>query len=159
MDKLLQQCEHGFWVVFGREVACLGQFEDWCVGKPGWRIMASGRWDWRLSWQPRRPEWLRSCPLTALTLALRWRTNSAPRMYSVETSIGSPTGSRGHRGRVQSASDTTAVPEIIAAAADSLRPTATLGLVGAGRRELVLHPVALSFGKTIRGIVKATQCR
>ncbi len=58
------------------------------------------------------------------------------------------------RGGAQYALDTTGVPEVIAAAIDALRPTGTIGLVGAGTRELVLGPSALSAGKNIMGILE-----
>ena len=54
----------------------------------------------------------------------------------------------------QYALDTTAVPEVVAGAVDALRFTGTLGLVGAGSRELVLAPSALSGGKNIMGILE-----
>jgi aryl-alcohol dehydrogenase len=58
------------------------------------------------------------------------------------------------RGGVQYALDTTGVPAIIAAAVDALRPTGTIGLVGAGTRDLVLGPAALSSGKNVMGILE-----
>ncbi|MGQ4601267.1 zinc-binding dehydrogenase [Nocardia sp. R6R-6] len=58
------------------------------------------------------------------------------------------------RGGVQYALDTTGVPAVIADAVDALRPTGTLGLVGAGSRELVFGPSALAGGKNLMGILE-----
>lgn len=57
-------------------------------------------------------------------------------------------------GGAQYALDTTGVPEVIAGAVDALRPTGTIGLVGAGSRDLVLAPAALAAGKNIMGILE-----
>lgn len=58
------------------------------------------------------------------------------------------------RGGAHYALDTTAVPQVIAAGIDALRPTGTIGLVGAGAREIVLAPSALSAGKNVMGILE-----
>lgn len=58
------------------------------------------------------------------------------------------------RGGVQYALDTTGAPAVIAAGVDALRPTGTIGLVGAGSRELVLGPSALAAGKNVMGILE-----
>ena len=50
--------------------------------------------------------------------------------------------------------DTTGVPEVVAGAIDALRPTGTIGLVGAGSRDLVLAPTALAAGKNVMGILE-----
>ncbi|MBN9739138.1 MULTISPECIES: NAD(P)-dependent alcohol dehydrogenase [unclassified Pseudonocardia] len=50
--------------------------------------------------------------------------------------------------------DTTAVPRIISAGIDGLRPTGTIGLVGAGDQDLVLASSALAAGKNIMGILE-----
>jgi len=55
---------------------------------------------------------------------------------------------------VHAALDTTGAPQVIASAIDSLRPTGTVGLVGAATRELVLAPAALAAGKNIMGILE-----
>ncbi|NDV10364.1 NAD(P)-dependent alcohol dehydrogenase [Rhodococcus sp. IEGM 248] len=57
-------------------------------------------------------------------------------------------------GGVHAALDTTGAPQVIASAIDSLRPTGTVGLVGAATRELVLAPAALAAGKNIMGILE-----
>jgi aryl-alcohol dehydrogenase len=57
-------------------------------------------------------------------------------------------------GGAQYALDTTGVPAVIAAAVDALRPTGTLGLVGAGSRDLVLRADALAAGKNLMGILE-----
>ncbi len=57
-------------------------------------------------------------------------------------------------GGVQYALDTTGAPAVIAAGIDALRPTGTIGLVGAGSRELVLAPSALATGKNVMGILE-----
>ncbi|AII10831.1 NAD(P)-dependent alcohol dehydrogenase [Rhodococcus opacus] len=57
-------------------------------------------------------------------------------------------------GGVQFALDTTAVPEVVTSALSALRPTGTLGLVGAGARPVTLAPDALSSGKNIMGILE-----
>jgi aryl-alcohol dehydrogenase len=57
-------------------------------------------------------------------------------------------------GGAHAALDTTGVPQVIASAIDSLRPTGTVGLVGAATRELVLAPAALAAGKNIMGILE-----
>jgi aryl-alcohol dehydrogenase len=54
----------------------------------------------------------------------------------------------------QYALDTTGAPEVILGAIEALRTTGTLGLVGAGSRELVLPPAALSGGKNLMGILE-----
>ncbi|MEB3371345.1 NAD(P)-dependent alcohol dehydrogenase [Saccharopolyspora mangrovi] len=58
------------------------------------------------------------------------------------------------RGGVQYALDTTGAPAVIATGIDALRPTGTIGLVGAGSRELVLAPSALATGKNVMGILE-----
>lgn len=57
-------------------------------------------------------------------------------------------------GGVQYAVDSTAVPSVITSALSALRPTGTLGLVGAGSRPLTLAPDALSSGKNVMGILE-----
>ncbi|MDT2007453.1 NAD(P)-dependent alcohol dehydrogenase [Rhodococcus opacus] len=57
-------------------------------------------------------------------------------------------------GGVHTALDTTGVPQVITSAIDSLRPTGTVGLVGAATRELVLAPAALAAGKNVMGILE-----
>jgi aryl-alcohol dehydrogenase len=57
-------------------------------------------------------------------------------------------------GGARYALDTTGVPAVIAAAVDALRPTGTLGLVGAGSRDLVLRADALAAGKHLMGILE-----
>ncbi|WP_181781979.1 NAD(P)-dependent alcohol dehydrogenase [Pseudonocardia pini] len=61
------------------------------------------------------------------------------------------TGGGAHR-----ALDTTAVPAVIAAGVEGLRPRGTIGLVGAGAgaRDLVLAPSALTMGKSVTGILE-----
>jgi len=54
----------------------------------------------------------------------------------------------------QYALDTTGVPEVITGAVEALRATGTLGLAGAGSREVVLAPSALSGGKNLMGILE-----
>ncbi|POM26530.1 Aryl-alcohol dehydrogenase [Actinomadura rubteroloni] len=55
---------------------------------------------------------------------------------------------------VQYALDTTAVPEVVAAAVASLRTTGVCGLVGIGTAELRLDPTLLLMGRTLRGIIE-----
>ena len=57
-------------------------------------------------------------------------------------------------GGARYALDTTGDPAVIAAAVDALRPTGTLGLVGAGSRDLVLRADALAAGKNLMGILE-----
>jgi aryl-alcohol dehydrogenase len=57
-------------------------------------------------------------------------------------------------GGAQYALDTTGIPAVIAGAIDALRPTGTIGLVGAGTSDLVLAPAALAQGKNIKGILE-----
>jgi aryl-alcohol dehydrogenase len=58
------------------------------------------------------------------------------------------------RGGAQYALDTTGLPAVIAGAIDALRPTGTIGLVGAVSQDLVLAPAALAAGKKIVGILE-----
>ncbi|MER8098394.1 NAD(P)-dependent alcohol dehydrogenase [Streptomyces goshikiensis] len=58
------------------------------------------------------------------------------------------------RGGAQYTLDTTGVPEVISTAIDALRPTGTVGLVGAPSRPLTLHPAALAQGKNVKGILE-----
>ena len=55
---------------------------------------------------------------------------------------------------ISHALDTTAAPEVISAAIDSVRPTGSLGLVGVGSRDVTLGRAALTMGKTIMGILE-----
>lgn len=57
-------------------------------------------------------------------------------------------------GGAHHALDTTAAPRVIASGVDALRPTGTIGLVGAGANEIVLAPSALSAGKNVMGILE-----
>jgi aryl-alcohol dehydrogenase len=50
--------------------------------------------------------------------------------------------------------DTTGVPEVIRDGVECLRPTGTIGLVGAQTRDLVLGPAALATGKNVMGILE-----
>ncbi|MFF5263971.1 NAD(P)-dependent alcohol dehydrogenase [Actinomadura viridis] len=50
--------------------------------------------------------------------------------------------------------DTTAVPEIVAAAVACLRTTGVCGLVGVGAREYRLDPTLLLMGRTVKGIIE-----
>ncbi|MFF4430002.1 zinc-binding dehydrogenase [Streptomyces sp. NPDC001513] len=58
------------------------------------------------------------------------------------------------RGGAQYALDTTGNPGVINTAIDVLRPTGTVGLVGAPSRPLTLPPSALAQGKNVRGILE-----
>ncbi|MFE5774223.1 NAD(P)-dependent alcohol dehydrogenase [Streptomyces sp. NPDC056485] len=57
-------------------------------------------------------------------------------------------------GGTQYALDTTGVPEVINTAIDALRPTGTVGLIGAPSRPLTLAPAALTQGKNVKGIME-----
>ncbi|MFD4869710.1 zinc-binding dehydrogenase [Streptomyces sp. NPDC058412] len=58
------------------------------------------------------------------------------------------------RGGARYALDTTGNPGVINTAIDALRPTGTVGLVGAPSRPLTLPPSALAQGKNVRGILE-----
>lgn len=56
-------------------------------------------------------------------------------------------------GRADYVLDTTGVPAVIQAAIRSLKPTGTCGLVGVQQGQLILEPVDLAFGRTVKGIL------
>jgi aryl-alcohol dehydrogenase len=60
----------------------------------------------------------------------------------------------GATGGVQYALDTTGVPAVIASAVGCLRPTGMCGLVGVQTGDLVLDPLSLAVGRTVKGILE-----
>ncbi|MGQ4618963.1 zinc-binding dehydrogenase [Nocardia sp. R7R-8] len=50
--------------------------------------------------------------------------------------------------------DTTGVPDVIRTAIDALNPLGVCGLVGAQRGELVIGPMQLAVGRTVKGIIE-----
>jgi hypothetical protein len=106
------------------------------------------------SWSPRSSGRPRSWRWIYTTHTWSWPRNWAPRTSWGRRRRCCHPGSEATRGGAQYALDITGVPAVIAGAIDALRPTGTIGLVGAGSRNLVIAPYALSAGKNVMGILE-----